>query len=185
MRIVAGKHRGRPLTAPSGRDIRPTSDRARESIFNILEHGSASGPLDGAVVLDAFAGTGAFGLEALSRGARRATFIENATVARHALALNIAACDEDDNVSIVNADATDPPPARHPVDLAFLDPPYGAGLATPCLESLQKRGWLGAETMIVLELGAKEDFTPPDFLTEIDRRRYGAAQIVFLTRAPQ
>ena len=182
MRIVAGKHRGRPLTAPPGPDIRPTSDRAREGLFNILEHGRIAIDLDDARVLDAFAGTGALGLEALSRGARHAIFIENARVARRTVAENIAACGEADRTTIVDADATNPPPVDRAVDVVFLDPPYGTGLTVPALTALDRRGWFHEDTMIVVEMGANEAITPPDFLEEADRRTYGAAQILFLLR---
>ncbi len=184
MRIVAGKHRGRPLAAPPGPDIRPTSNRARESLFNILEHGRIAVELEDARVLDAFAGTGALGLEALSRGARHATFIENARGARRMLAENIAACGEADRATVIGADATNPPPTDRPVDIAFLDPPYRAGLLEPALVALDRRGWLGETTLIVAEMGSAESFTPPSFLEETDRRKYGAAQILFLRRRP-
>lgn len=180
MRIVAGKHRGRPLAAPPGPDIRPTAERAREGLFNILEHGRIAVDLEGARILDAFAGTGALGLEALSRGAAHATFIENARAARQTLSENIGALGETDRTKIINADATNPPPIDRAVDIAFLDPPYKAGLLEPALIALGKRGWLGDATLIVAELGSGEIFTPPEFLEEADRRKYGAAQILFL-----
>lgn len=186
MRIVAGKYRGRPIAAPPGADIRPTSDRARESLFNILEHGRIAADLgvdiDGARVLDAFAGTGALGLEALSRGARHVTFIENARAARKILIENLTSCDQQENATIIDRDAKTPPPTKHPVDIAFLDPPYRAGFLEPTLIALNKRGWFSDTTLILAELGSGETFTAPDFLEEHDRRKYGAAQIVFLTR---
>lgn len=184
MRIVAGKHRGRPLAAPLGPDIRPTSDRAREGLFNILEHGRIAVELEEARILDAFAGTGALGLEALSRGAAHATFIENARVARQTLAENIASFDETVRTTVLNADATNPPPTNRPVDIAFLDPPYKAGLLEPALVALERRGWLGETTLIVAEQSSADTFTPPDFLEEADRRKYGAAQVLFLVRRP-
>ncbi len=186
MRIVAGKHRGRPLAAPAGKDIRPTSDRAREGLFNILEHGRFAAErnftLQDARVLDAFAGTGALGLEALSRGARHATFLENAREARRTLDQNIAACDETERTDIIAVDATKPPPVNRTVDIAFLDPPYKAGLVEPALIALEHRGWFGGDTLIIVEIAAGEKLIVPDFLEELDRRKYGAAQIVFLAR---
>ena len=182
MRIVAGRHRGRPLTAPPGPNIRPTSDRAREGLFNILEHGRIAGEIEGTRVLDAFAGTGALGLEALSRGARHVTFFDNARGARIALANNIAACDEEDRTTVIAVDATKPPPTDRPVDIAFLDPPYKSGLLDPALIALDRRGWLGEATLIVAEFSSAESFTPPNFLEEADFRKYGAAQILFLLR---
>lgn len=183
MRIVAGKHRGRPLAAPPGRDIRPTADRAREGLFNVLEQGRNAIDLESVNVLDAFAGTGALGLEALSRGARHASFIENGRIARRTLAANIAALGERDRTTVLDADATNPPPVRRPVDVVFLDPPYGSGLLGPALIALDRRGWLHEDTMIVAETAAGEGFDLPEFLEELDRRKYGAAQILFLNRA--
>jgi 16S rRNA (guanine966-N2)-methyltransferase len=186
LRIVAGKHRGRPLAAPAGKDIRPTSDRAREGLFNILEHGRFAAErnltLEGARVLDAFAGTGALGLEALSRGANHATFIENAREARRTLEQNIATCDENERTEIINTDATKPPPVNRTVDIAFLDPPYKAGMVEPTLTALERRGWFGDDTLIIVETGAGEKMALPNFLEELDRRKYGAAQIIFLAR---
>lgn len=186
MRIVAGKYRGRPIAAPPGADIRPTSDRARESLFNILEHGRIAADLgidiDGARILDAFAGTGALGLEALSRGAKHVSFIENARGARKVLLENLASCQEQENATIIDRDATNPPPVKHPVNIAFLDPPYRAGLLEPTLIALNQRGWFSDTTLILAELGSGEAFAAPDVLEEHDRRKYGAAQIVFLSR---
>ncbi|HEY4220467.1 MAG TPA: RsmD family RNA methyltransferase, partial [Myxococcota bacterium] len=126
MRIIAGKNRGRKLEAPDGSTVRPTSDRAREALFDILTHGRfAEGPVyEDALVLDAFAGTGAFGLEALSRGARFAAFMEKDRVARGALAANVAALGETAHAAVLSADATKPPRATGACGLVFLDPPY-------------------------------------------------------------
>lgn len=182
MRVVGGRLKGRKLAAPDGRDVRPTSDRARQAVFNILEHGTLlARPLEGARVLDAFAGTGAIGIEALSRGAARATFIERDAAALAALAANLKACKLGPDVAeILRGDALDPPPAREAVDLAFLDPPYGEGLAEPALSTLGKRGWLHAEALIVLELGARDSLAPPAGFELLDERRYGAARVLFL-----
>jgi len=189
LRIVAGSRRGRRLVAPPGRDIRPTGARARETLFNVLTQGrvsrAAATPLAGALVLDAFAGTGALGLEALSRGAARVVFMETARAARRALRENIAACAANDDTIVLDADATDPPPAREPVDLAFLDPPYGAALAEPALAALARRGWFADGALIVVETAARDAFAPPERLQEIERRRIGAAQFIFLIAARQ
>ena len=145
LRIVGGVHRGRRLTAPPGETVRPTSDRAREALFNILSHGSfAAGglPFAGRPVLDAFAGTGALGLEALSRGASAAVFIENGRDALATLRRNIAALGEEDRAHIVAADATRPARAAMVCAAAFLDPPYRSGLAGPALSALAGAGWL-------------------------------------------
>lgn len=182
MRIIAGKHRGRRLEAPEGLTVRPTGERAREALFDILAHGSfAEGPayLD-ALVLDAFAGTGAFGLEALSRGARFATFIEKDRIARAALLKNIAALGVTAQTAILAADVLKPPRGQSPANLAFLDPPYREELAEPALLALAKAGFLAAQALVVVELAAREKFMPPPDFAALDERRYGAARFVFL-----
>ncbi|HEY3917001.1 MAG TPA: 16S rRNA (guanine(966)-N(2))-methyltransferase RsmD [Stellaceae bacterium] len=183
MRIIAGKHRHRVLLAPDGRAVRPTSDRAREAVFDILAHGRFSEQdacLD-AMVLDAFAGTGAFGLEALSRGARHASFIERDRGARATLQQNIAALGETAHAAIVNGDATRPPRATAACSLVFLDPPYGEDLAAPALAALKQSGWLAKEALVVVEIAAKEeDLETPAHFETLDERRYGAAKFVFL-----
>ena len=184
MRIVGGRNRGRRIAAPPGRDVRPTADRLRESLFNILVHGaySAGGgsPLIGATVLDAFAGAGAMGLEALSRGAARAVFMETAGAARDAIGRNVAACHEEPNCEILNADATRPPRATLPCAIAFLDPPYGKGLAEAALSALAGAGWLAENAICAVELAAKEPFARPDGFATLDERRYGAARVIML-----
>ena len=185
MRIIAGKHRHRMLVAPEGRAVRPTSDRAREAVFDILAHGRFSEQdacLD-ALVLDAFAGTGAFGLEALSRGARHAVFIEKDRGARAALQQNIAALGETAHAAIVNGDATRPPRATGACSLVFLDPPYGEDLAAPALTALAQSGWLAEGALAVIEIAAKEDLEVPKNFEPLDERRYGAAKFVFLRYA--
>jgi 16S rRNA (guanine966-N2)-methyltransferase len=185
MRVVGGRHRGRRLAAPPGDAVRPTSDRAREALFNILSHGdfaAAGSPFADETVLDAFAGTGALGIEALSRGAARAAFIETDRAALAALRRNLAALDEEDAADIVAGDATRPPRARHPAALAFLDPPYRSGLAAPALEALTRMGWLAARALVVVEIAASEAFSAPHGFTMIDERKYGAAKLVFLRR---
>src|SRR5437879_3581769 len=155
LRIVGGLHRGRRLVAPPGEAVRPTSDRAREAAFNILSHGdfAASGlPFAGRPVLDAFAGTGAFGLEALSRGASAAAFIESERDALTALRRNVATLGVEDRAHIVARDATRPPRARLAGAVAFLDPPYRSGLAVPALEALAAAGWLTADAIVVIEV---------------------------------
>jgi 16S rRNA (guanine966-N2)-methyltransferase len=184
MRVTGGRLRGKPIAAPKGAAIRPTADRTRQSLFNILAHGQVAtihgATQEGARVLDAFAGTGALGLEALSRGAAQVTFIDNAPGARRILAQNIAQCGVEDASVVLRADATNPPPARQPADIAFLDPPYGAGLLVPALNGLRQQGWFAEPALIVAELGADEEIDWPEFAEQLDSRRYGAARIVFL-----
>ncbi len=182
MRIVAGKHRGRKLLTPEGAAVRPTGERAREALFDILMHGRLSdGPAyDDAQVLDAFAGTGAFGLEALSRGARYVTFIEKDRAARARLQQNIAALGETQHTAIIAGDAVKPPRASGSCSLAFLDPPYREDLTAPALLGLAKAGWLADKALVIVELAAREDFDLHDGFTLLDERRYGAAKFVFL-----
>lgn len=185
MRIVGGRHRGRRLIAPPGDAVRPTSDRAREALFNILSHGefaAAGAPFAEENVLDAFAGTGAFGLEALSRGAAAAAFIETDRAALAALRKNIVALDEEDAAHVVAGDASRPPRAPFACALAFLDPPYRSGLAAPALVALSGMGWLTARAICVVEIAAGEPFSAPEGFAMIDERKYGAAKLVFLRR---
>ena len=174
MRIVGGRHRGRRLAAPGGKTIRPSSDRLREALFNILAHGGFPG-IEGAHVLDAFAGTGAFGLEALSRGAARAIFIDRdiSWVRRNAEELG-----ETGAVSIAG-DVLTPPRAERPAEIAFLDPPYGLGLAAPALGALRTAGWIGPATCTIVEIGRGETLDASGF-TVIRQRGYGSAQLLFL-----
>jgi 16S rRNA (guanine966-N2)-methyltransferase len=189
LRIVGGRHRGRVLTAPEGSDIRPTSDRARESLFNILEHGRLS--LDGvsavrdAVVLDAFAGTGALGFEALSRGAARLASMDSSAESVASIKANARALGELARTTIYRADATKPPrppagPAGAACSLIFLDPPYDSGLGAPALAALAASGWIAEGAICVLELSAREEFTPPAGFTIVDDRRYGKARLLFM-----
>jgi 16S rRNA (guanine966-N2)-methyltransferase len=183
MRIVGGRLRGRRLTAPPGDTVRPTSDRAREALFNILSHGHfASGgvPFAGAVVLDAFAGTGALGLEALSRGAAQAVFFERDPEALAILRRNVALVGESARAEILPYDATRPPRAGVRCALLFLDPPYRSGLAAAALEAIEGAGWLTPDALAVIEVHAREEVTPPARFTVLDERVYGAARLIFL-----
>jgi 16S rRNA (guanine966-N2)-methyltransferase len=187
LRIVGGKHRGRALAAPEGKDVRPTASRAREALFNILAHASWKGdgtsPLIDARVLDAFAGSGALGLEALSRGAAHATFLDKDAAAIKLIGANVAKLGETGAAKVVRADATRPPPAREACDLVFLDPPYRSGQAAAALEALAASGWVAPGAIVTVELAHNEDIVPPTGFEAIDERRYGAAKIVILRRA--
>jgi len=176
MRIVGGRHRGRALVAPRGAPVRPTSDRAREAVFDILEHGDGAG-VDGARVLDAFCGTGALALEALSRGAARAVLMDTDTAAART---NIEALGENDNVDLIRGDCLKPRKAREASDLVFLDPPYNSALAAPALTALAGAGWIADGAVCVVEMAAGDAFTPPDGFTVTDDRRYGKARVTFL-----
>jgi 16S rRNA (guanine966-N2)-methyltransferase len=185
VRIVGGRHRGRRLLAPPGSTVRPTSDRAREALFNILVHGHLAPDgisFEGAAVLDAFAGTGALGLEALSRGAAEAVFIERDPEAVPVLRRNVASLEESAHAQIIPGDGTRPPRATRQCAVAFIDPPYRSGLAAPALEALDRAGWLAPDALAIVELGAREEFAPPAGFTLLDERTYGAARLVFLRR---
>ena len=183
LRIVGGVHRGRRLVAPPGDAVRPTSDRAREALFNILSHGNfaAAGlPFAGRPVLDAFAGTGALGLEALSRGASAAAFIEDGREALAALHRNVAALGEEDRANVVAGAATRPPRAALVCAVAFLAPPYHSGLAAPALAALTAAGWLATDALAIVEVAAREELPAPARFAVLDERVYGAARLVFL-----
>lgn len=180
MRIVAGKFRGKQLSSPADDSIRPTSDRARESMFNIL--GSRLGPvLEGKRVLDLFAGTGALGLEALSRGAAHVTFVENGRAAQKLLRENIRLCGAEAATQILPRDARKPGPAPAPCTLVFLDPPYGKSLGEQALAAAMAQGWLTDDALVVWEESAP--VTPPAGLTLLDERRYGDTVIRLFERA--
>ena len=183
MRIVAGKHRGRPIEPPDGAETRPTSALTRESVFNILSHGrfAADGdPLTGSIVLDGFAGSGANGLEALSRGAGHAVFMESQAAALNALRANLRTLGEQANATVVHGDCLRPPRATAACSLVILDPPYRQGLAAPALEALQRAGWIAPDALVAVELMKTEDLHVPAGFEELDTRRYGKAKVVFL-----
>jgi 16S rRNA (guanine966-N2)-methyltransferase len=167
--------------------VRPTSERAREALFNILAHGALAAegrPLAGKRVLDAFAGSGAFGLEALSRGAAEAAFIERDAAALAVLRRNVAALGEEGRTRIYCADATRPPPACQPCAVVFLDPPYRSGLAAPALAALAAAGWLEPGAVAVVEVAARGAFAAPAEFHLFDERLYGAARLIFLRFSP-
>jgi 16S rRNA (guanine966-N2)-methyltransferase len=178
MRIVGGRLKGRALLTPSSRAIRPTSERLREAIFDILEHRFA-GQIEGARVVDLFAGTGALAIEALSRGARFALFIDNGAEARALLRANVEALALGGVTRIWRADATrlGSAPAGGPFALAFLDPPYGQNLARTALASLIEGGWLEPNALCVVEEAAKAEIAAPVGLSLIDERVYGDTRI--------
>jgi 16S rRNA (guanine966-N2)-methyltransferase len=185
MRIVGGQHRGRTLAGPRGDQIMPTSDRLRESLFNVLAHGHGD-PVSGARVLDLFAGTGALGLEAMSRGAAFAVFVDEGAEARALIRENVATLGLGGATKIFRRDATKLG-AAHPIEpfsLVFLDPPYGRGLAGPALHSARTGGWLANGALIVVEESTGAAFAAPENFTEIERRRYDDTELVFLTLAP-
>jgi len=181
MRIIGGKFRGKVLTSPEDDSIRPTADRTRESVFNILAS-RLGASFDGLRVLDLFAGTGALGLEALSRGAAHVTFVDTGADARGLIRDHIEAFGAGGVAKLLRRDATALGEAgtMGPVDLVFLDPPYGKGLAEQALVSLRNGGWLKPETLLVLEEGSEVPVMLPDGFVLDDRREYGAAAVHFI-----
>jgi 16S rRNA (guanine966-N2)-methyltransferase len=181
MRVVGGRLKGRNIAAPASRAIRPTADRLRESVFNILVH-AYDDPIDGARVLDLFAGTGALGIEAVSRGAAFTLFVDNGAEARALLRNNVEALGLGGVTKVYRRDATDPGPAHpmQPFSLAFLDPPYGKGLAEKSLAALRDGGWLMPSALVVVEEAKAAGFAVPEGFTELERRAYDDTEFVFL-----
>jgi len=181
-RIIAGSFKGRTLATLAGLATRPTNARARQAAFDILLHAPWAGPafIQTARVLDVFAGTGAYGLEALSRGAASATFIE---LSRDALAMikaNISACRMEPKTRIIPGDALRPPPG-HPHDLVFLDPPYGQNFIPRAVHALTLTGWVAPNAVMMAELGPDDEFAAPNQLAE---RTHGKARLIFWRASP-
>jgi len=182
MRIVSGKHKGHSLRAPQGVNTRPTSDRAREAIFNVLEHGIPGVGLSGARVADIFAGTGALGLEALSRGAAQCVFVENHPGVLRILRDNIQALGKNDAATCVHQNATHlGPPPGGPVNYVFLDAPYTQDLTPVTLQTLADQGWLTDGCVVTVEVAKSAPLVPPIGFVVIKEKIYGAARVVFLT----
>jgi 16S rRNA (guanine966-N2)-methyltransferase len=180
MRVVGGRLRGRVLTGPKSQAIRPTADRLRESLFNILVHAYGD-PIAQARVLDLFAGTGALGIEALSRGSAFALFVDESAEARALIRENVAALGLGGVTRIFRRDATRLG-AVHPVEpfsLAFADPPYGRDLASAALAAARDGGWLAPDALIVVEETAKSDFAAPEGFSELERRAYDDTELIF------
>ncbi len=186
MRVVAGRLKGKPLRAPAGEGTRPTSDRLRESLFNILAHGRIgdSGPVEDARVLDLFAGSGALGIEALSRGAAFCLFVDEDAGARGAIRDNCSALGLNGTTKIFRRDATDMGPLERfqPFTLAFLDPPYGKGLGERALVSIAAGGWLAPGALCVLEERANAEIAVPEGFEPIETRAQGLGAVTFLRR---
>jgi len=183
MRVVGGRLRSRPIAGPKGDGLRPTADRLRESLFNILAHGYDNA-VDGARVLDLFAGTGALGIEALSRGAAYVLFVDDGVEARSLLRNNTEQLGLGGTSRIFRRDATKLGPAHplEPFTLAFLDPPYGKGLAERALVSAREGGWLTKDALVVVEEATAAKFTPPEGFEEIERRAYDDSELIFLRK---
>ncbi len=187
MRITGGKFRGRKLAAPPDDRVRPTADKVRQAIFNILKHQDFGIVVEGARVADLFAGTGALGFEAISHGAAFCLFVEEASASRALIQKNIEALDVTGAVKIWRRDAIKlgkmAPGAGGPFDLVFLDPPYRKNLVTPTLFSLRDGGWLAAGALIVAETAEEEKVAAEGFET-LDERIYGQTRVTFLRALP-
>jgi 16S rRNA (guanine966-N2)-methyltransferase len=184
MRIVGGRLRGRTMASPRSAAIRPTADRLRETLFNILLHRYGD-PVTGARVLDLFAGTGALGLEAASRGAAFVLFVDDGAEARALLRENVEALGLGGTTRIFRRDATKLGPLHplEPFGLAFLDPPYGKGLAEAALIAARDGGWLVPQALVVVEEATSATFAAPAGYEELDRREHGDSELIFLQRA--
>jgi 16S rRNA (guanine966-N2)-methyltransferase len=181
MRVVGGRLRSRPIVGPKSNAIRPTADRLREALFNILIH-SYGDPVIGARVLDLFAGTGALGIEAISRGASYVLFVDEGVEARALLRNNIETLGLGGVTRIFRRDASGLGPV-HPLDpfnLVFLDPPYGKGLAEKALTAAREGGWLTPAALVVVEEAADAGFAAPEGFEEMERRKYDGTEFVFL-----
>jgi 16S rRNA (guanine966-N2)-methyltransferase len=185
MRIVGGRLRGRTIVSPSSRDIRPTADRLRESLFNILMHAYGD-PIGDARVLDLFAGTGALGIEAVSRGAAFTLFVDNGAEARALLRQNVEALGLGGVTKVYRRDATNLGPVHpmEPFSLVFLDPPYGKGLGEQALASLRDGRWLTPQALVVVEEATSAKFAAGEGFEELERRAYDDTEFVILRAEP-
>ena len=183
MRIVGGRFKGRTLQSPATQAVRPTSDRLRESLFNILTHWNGRDAVAGSRVIDLFAGTGALGLEALSRGASFGLFVDDGSEARALLRENIQTLGLAGSTRIFRRDATKlGAVVTEPFTLALLDPPYAQGLAGAALESLESGGWLAPGALVIVEEAVGVAFTVPATLTAVDNRQQGDSHLHVFTR---
>ena len=184
MRVSGGSFGGRTLKAPSSQNVRPTSDKLRQAVFNILVHAYGD-PTSGARVLDLFAGTGALGIEALSRGAVFTLFVEEAAEARALIRANVETLQLTGVTKIFRRDATKMGPLStfEPFSLAFCDPPYGKGFAEKAVTSAREGGWLAKDALLVVEESVAAKFTAPEGFKTLERREYDDTEIVFLRLA--
>ncbi len=179
MRIIAAAHRGRRLVAPAGLATRPTAERLRQALFDMLWHAPWGGRarIEGARVLDAFAGSGALGLEALSRGAADVASLEQDRAALAALRANVAALGEAARALVIAGDVLRPPRAAAPCGLVFLDPPYGKGLVAAAIPALAAAGWIAPGALVIVETAAEEALAPPPGLAPLAERAHGAGLV--------
>lgn len=180
MRIIGGKYSGKKLTSPTTGDTRPTSDKARQAIYNILSHKDFPSIHD-VLVLDVFAGSGAMGIEALSRGAKHAYFIDNHLPAIRVIEQNIMSIGEKEKSTVLQHDVTQCFRAPEEVGFVFCDPPYQQGLIFPALNKLKENGWLKDGAICVIEMHKSEPSELPDFVRITKEKTYGVAKILFAT----
>jgi 16S rRNA (guanine966-N2)-methyltransferase len=191
MRIVAGKFKGLGLATPKDARVRPTSDRVREALFNVLAHNDfgVGFKVEGARVMDMFAGTGALGLEALSRGARYVLFVDDHHESRGLIRRNVEAAHATGASKIWRRDATAlgemPPNAGGPFDLVFMDPPYRQGFVAQALASIDGGGWLTPHAVVIAEMAEDEMFAAPDWVETLDERVYGDTKVLLMVRGVQ
>ena len=182
MRIVGGNKKNHRLASPDGQQLRPTSDRVRESIFDMLQHSKyVTNNIPEAIVVDLFAGTGALGLEALSRGAKHLTAVERDPTACKIFENNVNILNYEKSVTLLRHDATQLPLAKGACDLVFIDPPYHLGLITPALISLRDNNWLKNNSTLVLETSSKQSVTLPTEFKILCHRTYGSTSIRILS----
>lgn len=182
MRIIAGTHRSRRLEVPESDDIRPTTDKAREALFSMLTH--ALGSWDGARVLDACCGSGALGLEAISRGAAFAVFIDSSTQALALARRNAEGLKEQGKCRFIAGSVLTPPPADEPCDILLMDAPYEKGLSEAGLAALTKAGWVNPAALAVIEVARDESFTPPTGWLLQREKEHGPARLLLLQKQP-
>lgn len=177
MRIIAGQWRGRKLASPPDESVRPTSDRAREAVFSMLQ--SRLGGFAGLRVADIFSGSGALGLEALSRGAVHATFVDSARTSCRLVEQNAATFGAKAQIQVLNRPSTNLPAVADPFDVVFMDPPYGKDLVAPTLTQLLQQGWVGADSLVVVETPRDEEIAASEWET-LRTATYGIARITLL-----
>ncbi|AIL64714.1 Ribosomal RNA small subunit methyltransferase D [Rickettsiales bacterium Ac37b] len=184
MRIIAGKHKGRNIMLPTRTNVRPTTSKTREGIFNILNSGQflkeGISILHRAKILELFCGSGALSFESLSRGAEHAIMVDNNQENLNYVALNAEKLSESNNISIIRTDASFLPKANHAVDIVFIDPPYNSNVIESVLYKLQQQNWLKNDTIIVIDAFSKEDINIPLGYNHISQRIYGKTKIIFL-----
>lgn len=180
MRIISGLLKGKKLISPDGQGTRPTSDKARQGIFNIIEHAPWSNGIKDANFLDICAGTGAFGLEALSRGAKFSYFIENNKSALNALKENIKNCRFENKTKIIDANILSLPKITILFDIIFIDPPYFQNLITPVLKQIIEKKYIGTSSIIIIEHHKDEEILLPENYLVLKKVNYGINGITFL-----